>query len=159
MTERSDQPEHLRAVHTFMEAGIPFNRVLGLKVDSIKPGFASLRMPFRDELIGDVSRPALHGGTLSALADAAGGAALFSTADPDTLISTIDLRIDYLRPGKAAEVFADASVVRLGNRVGVARIVLWQHEAGEELLDAGQDKKVIAEATGVYSVRSTKPDS
>ena len=141
--------EILQRVQFFVEEGIPFNRFLGLQCEALGPGKATLRMPFREELIGAPHRPALHGGTLSALADTAGGAALFSDVDLDARISTIDLRIDYLRPGRLDDVWAEAKVVRRGNRVGVTRITVWQNSLSED----EQKHCVIAEATGVYSVR------
>jgi uncharacterized protein (TIGR00369 family) len=141
--------EILQRVQFFVEEGIPFNRFLGLRCEDLGPGTATLRMPFREELIGDPHRPALHGGTLSALADTAGGAALFSDVDLDARVSTIDLRIDYLRPGRLDDVWAEAKVVRRGNRVGVTRITVWQNSLSGD----SKEHCVIAEATGVYSVR------
>src|SRR4029077_17426417 len=103
-----------------MEEMIPFNRYLGVRVADVKKGFARLEVPFREELVGDPMRPALHGGVLSALADAAGGAAVRASIDDETArVSTIDLRIDYLRPARLVTVVAEARIVRTGNRVGV----------------------------------------
>ena len=149
MHEAREMAEYLEGVKRFMEEKIPFNAFLGLVCEDLEAGEATLRMPFRPELVGDPLRPALHGGTLSALADTAGGAALFSAVDLGARVSTIDLRIDYLRPGRLEDVWAQAKLVRRGNRVGVSRIVLWQQSRpGKD-----EERSVIAEATGVYSVR------
>jgi uncharacterized protein (TIGR00369 family) len=149
MNEAVSPQGHLQQLRALMEKGIPFNVFLGLKCERLEVGSVTLRMPFRDELVGDPFRPALHGGTLSALADTAGGAAVFSAIAAGALASTIDLRIDYLRPGRLEDVWAEAKVMRLGNRVGVTRIVLWQRPGPDE----AEERSVIAEATGVYSVR------
>ena len=53
----------------FLEEQVAFNRYLGVQVAALTEGFARLELPFRDELVGDPFRPALHGGALSALAD------------------------------------------------------------------------------------------
>jgi len=153
MSDEAGTSATFQRVRFFVEEGIPFNRFLGLQCEDLGPGRATLRMPFREELIGDPHRPALHGGTLSALADTAGGAALFSDVDLDARVSTIDLRIDYLRPGRLDDVWAEAKVVRRGNRVGVARITVWQNSPP----GSGEEHCVIAEATGVYSVRLSSP--
>ena len=144
----STQNSHFEWVRTLFETEIPFNRVLGLEIVSLEEGRALFRMPFRPDLIGDPARPALHGGTLSALADTAGGAAAFTVVQPGDTLSTLDLRIDYLRPGRPDDVYAEATIVRRGNRIGVARVVLRQSPR------PGKDEEfsVIAEATGVYSV-------
>jgi uncharacterized protein (TIGR00369 family) len=134
-------PEVLKKV---MEELIPFNRYLGVRMAKASPGFARLEVPFREELVGDPLRPALHGGVLSALADAAGGAAVWTgIEDVQARVSTIDLRIDYLRPAKLELVVAEAQVVRLGNRVGVADVRLFQPSAESETIATGK---------GVYNI-------
>jgi uncharacterized protein (TIGR00369 family) len=133
-----------------MEQHIPFNRVLGVRVVGAEVGTVRLLVPFRPELVGDPMRPALHGGVLSALADAAGGAALWSGIDDDRgRVSTIDLRIDYLRPGRLEDVVAEGRTVRLGKRVGVADVRLY-HPAREA--------ETIATGKGVYNVLHAKGD-
>jgi len=100
---------------------------------------------WRDELIGDPLKGAVHGGVISMLADTAGGGAVWSAIDnPMARVSTIDLRIDYLRPGKLETLAAEAAVVRVGNRVGVADIRLFHPSAEEETIATGK---------GVYSIR------
>jgi uncharacterized protein (TIGR00369 family) len=134
-------PEVLKQV---MEEMIPFNRYLGVRLTKAEAGFARLEVPFREELIGDPLRPALHGGVLSALADAAGGGAVWTAIeDEKARISTIDLRIDYLRPAKLELVIAEAKIVRIGNRVGVADVRLFQ-PSNEEV--------TIATGKGVYNI-------
>jgi uncharacterized protein (TIGR00369 family) len=134
-------PDLLKRV---MEESIPFNRYLGVRVILVEAGFARLEVPFRDELIGDPLRPALHGGVLSALADTAGGAAVWAGIEDDRArVSTIDLRVDYLRPAQLELVAAEATVVRLGNRVGVADVRLF-HPSNE--------RETIATGKGVYNI-------
>ncbi|MCB9594369.1 MAG: hotdog fold thioesterase [Sandaracinaceae bacterium] len=123
---------------------IPFNRVLGIEIVDLSPGMALFSVPFRPELIGDPDRRALHGGVLSAVADTCGGCAVWSRIGENDRVSTIDLRIDYLRPGQPEELRCRGSVLRLGNRVGVAQITLFHPSAADT---------TIAEAKGVYSVK------
>ncbi|HEY8077662.1 MAG TPA: hotdog fold thioesterase [Labilithrix sp.] len=127
-----------------MEEMIPFNRYLGVRTADLRKGYARLEVPFRDELVGDPMRPALHGGVLSALADTCGGAAVWVSIDDDRArISTIDLRIDYLRPARLATIIAEATVVRLGNRVGVTDMRIFHPDAEAETIATGK---------GVYSI-------
>jgi len=132
---------------TFFEEHIPFNKHLGMKVERLEEAGVRLRVPFAPHLVGDPFRPALHGGVLSTLADAAGGLAVFAqVGHVTTRVSTVDLRLDYYLPALMADVVAEAEVVRLGNRVGVARILLRQPG------DDGTLGKVIAEGKGVYNI-------
>ena len=133
-------------VRVFFEEEIPFNRYLGMRVPELRPGFSRMVLPFREEFIGDPHRPALHGGTVSTLADNAGGCAVFAAGGPGDTLSTIDLRVDYLRPSGPMDLEAVATVVRMGNRVGVTRIQVWQDEPDGE-------RRLVAEGTGVYSVK------
>jgi uncharacterized protein (TIGR00369 family) len=126
-----------------MNEHIPFNRVLGVSVHDAAEGRVVLAVPFKPELVGDPDRPALHGGVLSAVADAAGGAAVWTMIGENDRVSTIDLRVDYLRPARLELFHATATVLRVGNRVGVANIAI-THPG---------DPKPIAEAKGVYSVK------
>ncbi len=131
-------------VKEFFEKRIPFHLVLGLQVHELREGFALFSIPYRPELIGDPDRPALHGGVISAVADACGGGAVWTAIGPTDRVSTIDLRVDYLRPGRPEELRCAGEVLRLGNRVGVAKITVFHPK------DAARP---IAEAKGVYSVK------
>lgn len=138
-------PEVLKQV---MEEMIPFNRYLGVRVGRVEKGLCRLEIPFREELIGDPLRPALHGGVLSALADAAGGGAVWTGIEDDRArVSTIDLRIDYLRPARLETIVAEATVVRLGNRVGVADVRLFHPD---------KESETVATGKGVYNVTIKK---
>ena len=137
------------ALRQVMEELIPFNRVLGIRVAEIDKGHVRMEIAFREELIGDPVRRAVHGGVISALADTAGGCAVWSALDEETArVSTIDIRIDYLRPGRPETLVAEANVVRAGRRVGVADIRLFHPSAPAESIATGK---------GVYNVVIPKP--
>lgn len=136
--------DHLAWIRALFDERIPFNRVLGIEIVGLSDGQAIFSVPFRPELIGDPDRRALHGGVISAVADACGGCAVWSALSGDDRVSTIDLRVDYLRPGQPEELRCQGDVLRVGNRVGVAQIRLFHPSAPET---------VIAEAKGVYSVK------
>ncbi len=140
----SPHEAHLAELRELMLRQIPFNRVLGIDILELAPGKAVLAVPFRPDLIGDPVRPALHGGVISALADTCGGCAVWSAVGGEDRVSTIDLRVDYLRPGQLEALHARGEVLRVGNRVGVANISLFHPSRPGE---------PVAEAKGVYSVK------
>jgi uncharacterized protein (TIGR00369 family) len=127
----------------FFERHVPFNAHLGLEVTEFNAGICWMRLPFRPEWVGDPYRPALHGGLISTLADAAGGGAVFSMLPRVMPVSTIDLRVDYLRPGLLEDLWCEARVLRVGNRVGVTAMRIVQGEHREY---------TTAEARGVYNI-------
>jgi len=127
-----------------IENGVPFNRMMGIKVSEIAEGRLKLFIPFREELIGDVRRPALHGGVISTLADVCGGFAVWTLCKLEDRLATIDMRVDYLRPATAHDLYAEATVRLLGNRMGNAQVVLWSE---------GTPHLHVAEGRGVYNIR------
>jgi uncharacterized protein (TIGR00369 family) len=130
------EPDVLRQV---MEELIPFNRYVGVRVVEIDRGRVRLEVPFRAELIGDPLRQALHGGVISMLADASGGAAVWSALDEARArVSTIDIRIDYLRPGRQETLVAEASVVRIGRRIAVTDVRLFHPSAPNDTIATGK---------------------
>src|SRR5438067_238117 len=116
----------LAVLRQVAEELIPFNKFLGVRVIGMDRGRVELEIPWRDELVGDPMKPALHGGVISTLADTAGGMAIWTSLEyPLQRVSTIDLRIDYLRPGRLEPLVAEAVVVRIGRSVGVADVRLF----------------------------------
>jgi uncharacterized protein (TIGR00369 family) len=144
MAEGDDERRaYYEGLARFFEENVNFNKLLGIKVDELRDGHARLRVPFRDELVGDPFRLVLHGGVLSSLIDTAGGMAGFTTVTPDDRLSTVDLRVDYLRPAGAEDLVAEAKVLRVGNRVAVCDIVVHH----------GDPERPVATGTAVYNVR------
>ncbi|MBI5527602.1 MAG: hotdog fold thioesterase [Deltaproteobacteria bacterium] len=131
-------------VRQFIEEMIPFHRFLGLKVDHLEPGLARLKLPFRPEFVGDPFRPALHGGVLSTLLDTVGGMAVFTRLPWGDRASTVDMRVDYLRPGLNEDLVAEGRVERLGNRVGVTEM---------RVFHPGHEAEPVATGRGVYNIR------
>lgn len=135
---------HLKQLQQVMNDAVPFHRLLGLQVTELDRGHATLELPFRTELIGDAERPSLHGGVISVLADSCAGTAVWTCIGPQDRCSTIDLRVDYLRPGKSEDLRAEGEVLRVGNRVGVANV---------RVFHPSEPNVLVAEAKGVYSIR------
>ncbi len=133
-----------QTIRQLMEELIPFNRHLGVRLAALRPGFARLELPFREEFVGNPLSRVLHGGVISALIDNCGGAAVWSQIEEGDLVATVDLRVDYLRPTPSRDVACEGVVQRLGNRVGVAEMRLFT------IADPGT---LLATGKGVYNVR------
>lgn len=128
------------------ETGVPFNKLLGLKVESADPTASKLRFDMRPDLIGNARRQILHGGVIASVLDVAAGFAIHLAVIKQRAeggheshfptIGTIDLRVDYLRPGRGNHFIATSRVVRLGNRVAVAHMEL-VNDSGELIATGG----------------------
>jgi uncharacterized protein (TIGR00369 family) len=138
MTTKTWNPALEPVMRQLMEQDIPFNRFLGMRLLELREGYARIELPFRPELIGNPSRPAIHGGVLSTLVDTCGGAAAFTQITPPETVSTIDLRVDYLRPGEARTLVCESLVSRMGNRVASVDSKIFHPDAPERLIATGK---------------------
>ncbi len=127
--------------------GVPHNRALGLRVISIGKGESVFELPYDAKLVGNPDTGVLHGGAITALLDAASGAAVFATLAELVPIATLDLRIDYLKPAEPPrDVFAKATCYKLTRNVAFTRAVAY-HDDPEH---------PIASSVGTFML-STKP--
>ena len=128
--------------------------MLGFEITEFTPERGEVRFKWREDLMGNVPQRILHGGVTSTALDTAGGlvaiAGMVARLDNPseaqlmerlTRCGTIDLRVDYLRPGRGDEFIASATIIRSGNKVAVARMELHN-----------QDGTHIAFGTGTYLV-------
>ena len=137
-----------------IEERIPFNRVLGLSVESFEMDQIQIRIGMRPELVGNFLRGNLHGGVTSSILDVVGGMVawlgvmkkmkdcpLEEMTERFSRIGTIDLRVDYLRPGFGDFFIGTGSIIRVGNKVTVVRMELHNNE-----------DQMISVGTGTYIV-------
>jgi len=149
------EPEFIAGLKEIFEEMIIFNQVLGLKVTSIRPEGVTARIAMRRELIGHFNYNRIHGGVISAGLDAMGGLAVMAAIGarhmdepPRTRLlrfgklSTIDLRVDYLRPGISEHFDLHAQVLRLGSRVASTRMEFYG--ADGQLMSTGAAAYMVA---------------
>lgn len=114
-----------------IEEMIPFNRELGLNLLEAGGGRARLRFEFQEKLVGNFIARVLHGGVISAVLDVIGACAVVSTFDqegPSYGMGTVDLRVDYLQPGKGEHFIASGEVMRPGRILSAVRMELHNHQ-------------------------------
>lgn len=102
---------------------------LRMRVVETGPGFATLSLPYHEELIGDPQRRVVFGGVITTLIDQASGLAVACAMEELQAIATIDLRVDYLRaaePGR--DLFARSECYKLGHNVAFVRATAWDHD-------------------------------
>jgi len=133
---------------------LPFNRLLGLSVTSLNSDGGTMAFSTREDLIGNIFHRTLHGGVISSVLDAVGGltasaslvvrAAGLSEEKVKAMfaqVGTIDLRVDYLRPGRGERFTAGGRIMRSGRKVAVVRMEMHN-----------QDGLLVAVGTGTYMV-------
>jgi uncharacterized protein (TIGR00369 family) len=109
-----DIQAHLDSLRPFLVDGSPHAAALGFQLETITPNGASIRAPYREDLIGDPETRVLHGGVVTALLDHACGMAAFAAMGGKKANATLDLRLDYMRPARPGEdVLAEAECVKV----------------------------------------------
>ncbi len=127
----------LERVERAMLAAVPYNAALGLRVEDIGPGHATLRLGYRSDLVGNPETGVLHGGVVTGLIDATCGVAVFLGLEQLTRIATLDLRIDYLRPATPAlDVRARADCVKVTRRVAFVRALAYHDDPADPVAAA-----------------------
>jgi len=148
------EPEFITGVKKVFEEMIVFNQLLGLKITSVLPTQVKARIDMRNELVGHYAYNRIHGGVISAGLDAMGGLAVMVAIGARHMdesvqqrlqrfskLGTIDLRVDYLRPGIGEWFELRAEVLRLGSRVASTRMAF-----------LGADGKLLSTAAAAYIV-------
>ncbi len=149
------EPEFVASLVALFEDRIPFNQVLGLRIDTLEPSGATGHLLMRPELVGSFAHQRLHGGVISAALDAMAGIAIMAAigarhmdeAPADRMrrfgkLGTIDLRIDYLRPAVGEHFTLEGEVLRLGSRVATARMAFL--DAAGKLLATGSAAYIVS---------------
>ena len=144
----------LQLLKEITEEKIPFNKLIGMKIDTLDLDNIGIRFEMSPELVGNFTRGNLHGGVISSVLDVTGGMVAWTgimkkmegqsfdeISKRFNKIGTIDIRVDYLRPGLGEYFIATGSTLRTGNKVSVTRMELHN------------DKGIlIAVGTGTYVV-------
>jgi uncharacterized protein (TIGR00369 family) len=148
------EDEFVQTLTKIYEELIVFNSVLGLKVMDLGSQSVRTRITMRNDLVGHFAHNRVHGGVISAGLDATGSLAVMAAIGARhmdeapaqrlsrfTKLGTIDLRVDYLRPGIGEYFDLHAEVMRLGSRVASTRMEF-----------RGADGKLLSTGSAVYIV-------
>ncbi|HEX2675698.1 MAG TPA: PaaI family thioesterase [Polyangiales bacterium] len=135
MAEARD-PEKLRTKLIEFADRFPFFQLMGFKVLDCGPKHSKCQLTMRDELRN--ANGVLHGGVIATLIDASITQAMLMTDEYQVVretkgtLTTIDLRVKYLRPATKGTLTCEANIVHLGKRVAHAQCVV-RDEAGKEI--------------------------
>jgi uncharacterized protein (TIGR00369 family) len=111
---------------------VPYARFLGMQIERDGDDILGL-LPFAQHLIGNPVLPALHGGVIGAFMEMTALAQL-ALAQPERRVpKTIDVTIEYLRPGRPILTHARAEVRKAGRRVANVHVEAWQEARAQPI--------------------------
>ncbi|WP_035236476.1 PaaI family thioesterase [Desulfobacter vibrioformis] len=119
----------------------PLQEVFGMILSYQQNGDPVFKMPYKQSL--DHTMGGIFGGTIASLLDCAGWYAVASRYE--YWISTVDLNIQILRASAKVDLKSTGSIVRMGNKIAVARMDVYEDK---------KDGTHLATGTGVFSVSS-----
>lgn len=108
--------------------------------DRCEPGFLRIKLEPDETMLrpGDL----VSGPTQMALADRAAYAVILAHIGPIAMAVTSNLNMSFLRGARRQNIFADASLLKLGRKLASVDVRLWQ----------GAEDHIIAQSTVTYAI-------
>jgi acyl-CoA thioesterase len=103
-----------------MKTRNPFWELLGMELLEIKKGWAMVRLPIEDKLTNAIGL--VHGGAIFSAADSAVGMALVGMTNRDENISTLEMKINYMKPVNGSEIIAEAKIIHRGGQTAIGDV-------------------------------------
>lgn len=117
---------------------------------------AVAKLTVREDHLSPAGR--VHGGVVSALFDFACGAAIFATLEPDDFTSTVELKVNYLRPIEMGDLLtARTEVVFRGKRLGVVTGKLFKDGTDEPVAIATATFNIVSGKSAPTSTTASGP--
>jgi uncharacterized protein (TIGR00369 family) len=115
----------------------PQARALGIEATQFDSDVAILKIPYRLELVGDPDTGVIAGGVVTTLLDHACGQAVMAALAKPTVIATLDLRIDYMRPAEPGlDIVCRAHCYKLTRSVAFVRATAYDHNPDDPVATA-----------------------
>ncbi|HEV8536308.1 MAG TPA: PaaI family thioesterase [Candidatus Limnocylindria bacterium] len=95
----------------------PVAKLVGFRITSIEPGKAVFELEAGPQHANPMGT--LHGGIICDVADAALGTAYASTLGEGETFTTLELKINFLRPFWSGKLLATGRVVKAGKTIGL----------------------------------------
>lgn len=127
-----------------LASGAAHTHALGFQYEGLEGDRVRLRLPYREDLVGDPETGVLAGGLVTTLLDHVGGLAVWVGLKTYQPIATLDLRVDYMRaaiPGR--DLIAEARCYRLTRSIGFVRAWAFEDDPADPVA-AAQSAYVIS---------------
>src|SRR2546430_5888806 len=95
----------------------PMGKTVGFALTALSPGRATIELDADERLANPLGT--LHGGALCDIADAAMGMAYASELERGESFTTLELKINFMKPVWRAHLRAEGKVVKRGRTVGL----------------------------------------
>lgn len=114
---------------------IPYARKIGVECFSVGNDLI-YKLPLKADNQGNPFLPAIHGGVIGGFMEMAATLEVLFRSDTQKVPKVVDFSIDYLRPGRMQDSFAECTVVRQGRKIVNVMINCWQTTRREPIATA-----------------------
>jgi acyl-coenzyme A thioesterase PaaI-like protein len=104
---------------------VPYAAYLGIKAE-VHGNEILFILPRDKKLIGNPTLPAIHGGVVGAFLEQAAAFHLIAKMDDPIVPKIINFSLDYLRPARLRETYAQCTLTRQGRFIANISIAAWQ---------------------------------
>ncbi len=101
---------------------IAFNKHLGMRLVRLHPDGVTLSCPIRPHHLNAAS--VLHGGVTATMADVSVGMAVVKHLRGSHAVTTVEMKVNYLRAVTGRRILARARLVRVGSTLAIGRVDL-----------------------------------
>jgi acyl-CoA thioesterase len=122
----------------------PFGDLIGLRFVKCEGGQSRCTLEVEPRLLNP--HGVVHGGVMYAMADTGMGGAMYTVMEKDELCATIEIKITYFKAVRSGTLVSDTRIVSRGKRATALES------------DITCDGRLIAKASGTYSVFRAKED-
>lgn len=132
LSNRFKKYEEIVSSHQFHA---PISRLLDMKMTAIEPGMAKFELDVREDFLNSINT--VQGGVIGIMADAAMGISMGSLLNDEQAFTTLEFKINFIRPVSAGHLTAVGSVPHHGRTTGYTEAVV-----------TNEDGKLVAKAVG-----------
>lgn len=121
MTEFEElSPNFKNALLTKVKKNTPFWNLIDMDLVDVKKGWARVKLPYDKKL--DHAYGSAHGAAVFAPADSAVAMALQGMVAKDEVFTTVEMKINYLKPFYKGEIIAEAEIIHKGGNLAIGDV-------------------------------------
>ena len=109
---------------------VPYAAFLGIRAELHGKDILFI-LPEDKKLIGNPSLPAIHGGVVGAFMEQAAAFHLIAKMEKPVLPKIINFSLDYLRPARLRDTYAQCTLTRQGRYIANLTITAWQEQVDQ----------------------------
>jgi len=132
-------PNFKNALLTRVKKNTPFWSLIDMELVDVKKGWAKVKLPYDKKL--NHAYGSAHGAAVFAPADSAVAMALQGLVEKDEVFTTVEMKINYIRPFSQGEITAKAEITHKGGNLAIGDVEVRDNQG-----------RLVAKALATYMI-------